>query len=125
MFFLIEITKGLRIHAFQYILIGFALLIYYTLLISISEQLGFNPSYWISAVSVTVLISLYSISLFKNKKLTGLLAFSLSAIYAFIFTIIQIETYALLVGSIGLFFILALTMYLTRKINWYRNQDTL
>lgn len=123
MFFLIEITQKLRIHAFQYILIGLALMIFYTLLLSVSEHLGFNPAYWISCISVTVLISLYSSTIFENKKLSYLLAGSLSLIYAFIFIIIQIETYALLVGSIGLFFILALTMYLTRKINWYGKEN--
>ncbi len=123
MFFLIEITQKIRIHAFQYILIGLALMLFYTLLLSVSEHLGFNISYWISYISVTVLISLYSFTIFESKRLSYLLAGSLSLIYTFIFIIIQIETYALLVGSIGLFFILALTMYLTRKINWYGKKN--
>jgi len=57
----------------------------------------------------------------NNKKMAVMLTGSLMVIYGFIFIIIQIETYALLVGSIGLFFILALTMYFTRKISWYRH----
>ena len=121
MFFLIEVTQKLKIHAFQYILIGLALLIFYTLLLSISEHLGFNLAYWISCLSVIGLISFYSSTVLSNKRLSYLLAGSLSMIYGFIFIIIQIETYALLVGSIGLFFILALTMYFTRKISWYRS----
>ena len=120
MFFLIEVTQKLRIHAFQYILIGLALMIFYTLLLSISEHLGFNIAYWISCVSVITLIAFYSGSVLSNKKLAYLLAGSLTLIYGFIFIIIQIETYALLVGSIGLFIILALTMVYTRKISWYR-----
>lgn len=120
MFFLIEVTQKLKIHAFQYILIGLALLIFYTLLLSISEHLGFNLAYWISCLSVIGLISFYSSTVLSNKRLSYLLAGSLSMIYGFIFIIIQIETYALLVGSIGLFFILALTMFFTRKISWYR-----
>lgn len=119
-FFLIEVTQKLRIHAFQYILIGLALMIFYTLLLSISEHLGFNIAYWISGISVIGLISFYSFSVLNNKRLSYLLAGSLSMIYGFLFIIIQIETYALLVGSIGLFVILALTMYFTRKISWYR-----
>ena len=120
MFFLIEVTQKLRIHAFQYILIGLALMIFYTLLLSISEHLGFNIAYWISGISVIGLISIYSLSVLNNKRLSYLLAGSLSMIYGFLFIIIQIETYALLIGSIGLFIILALTMYFTRKISWYR-----
>ena len=121
MFFLIEITQKLRIHAFQYILIGLALMIFYTLLLSISEHLGFNIAYWISCISVIGLIAIYARSVLANKKLASLLAGSLTVIYGFLFIIIQIETYALLVGSIGLFIILALTMFYTRKISWYRS----
>jgi inner membrane protein len=120
MFFLIEVTQKLRIHAFQYILIGLALMIFYTLLLSISEHLGFNIAYWISCISVIGLIAFYSSSVLSNKKLAYLLAGSLTMIYGFLFIIIQIETYALLFGSIGLFIILALTMFYTRKISWYR-----
>lgn len=120
MFFLIEVTQKLRIHAFQYILIGLALMIFYTLLLSISEHLGFNIAYWISCASVIGLIAFYSSSMLGNRKLSLMLASSLAAVYGFLFIIIQIETYALLVGSIGLFIILALTMYYTRKISWYR-----
>jgi len=120
MFFLIEVTQKLRIHAFQYILIGLALMIFYTLLLSISEHLGFNIAYWISCLSVIALITFYSSSILGKKKMAYMLASSLTAIYGFLFIIIQIETYALLVGSIGLFIILALTMYYTRKISWYR-----
>jgi len=121
MFFLIEVTQKMRIHAFQYILIGLALSIFYTLLLSISEHVGYNLAYLISAISVIGLIGFYSYSVLNNKKMAVMLTGSLIVIYGFIFIIIQIETYALLVGSIGLFFILALTMYFTRKISWYRH----
>lgn len=121
MFFLIEVTQKLRIHAFQYILIGLALLIFYTLLLSISEHVGFNFAYWISCIAVVGLISFYTSAVLSNKQMAYLLAGSLIIIYGFIFIIIQIETYALLVGSIGLFVILALTMNFTRKISWYRS----
>ena len=121
MFFLIEVTQKLRIHAFQYILIGLALMIFYTLLLSISEHVGFNLAYWISCIAVVGLITFYTSAVLSNRKMAYMLAGSLGAIYTFLFIIIQIETYALLVGSIGLFIILALTMYYTRKISWYRS----
>ncbi len=118
MFFLIEVMQKLRVHAFQYILIGLGLLLFYTLLLSVSEHWGYNLAYGVSGAAVIGLISLYSYSVLNKRSLAIMLAASLTAIYGFIFIIIQIETYALLVGSIGLFVILALTMYLTRKIRW-------
>ncbi|NJN26831.1 MAG: cell envelope integrity protein CreD [Cyclobacteriaceae bacterium] len=122
-FFLIEITQRYRIHPFQYILVGLTLLVFYTLLLSISEHLGYNAAYWISSLSVIALIASYAVSVLGNRRMASLLAASLLFIYSFIFIIIQIETYALLVGSIGLFVILALTMYFTRKISWYRMRE--
>jgi inner membrane protein len=119
MFFLIEVMHKLRVHAFQYILIGLGLLLFYTLLLSVSEHWGYNIAYGVSGTAVIGLISLYSYSVLNKKNLAMMLAVSLSVIYGFIFIIIQIETYALLVGSVGLFVILALTMYLTRKIKWH------
>jgi inner membrane protein len=80
-------------------------------------------AYWISCLSVIGLIAFYSAAVLSNKKMAVMLAASLSAIYGFLFIIIQIETYALLFGSIGLFIILALTMYFTRKISWYRTPN--
>jgi len=64
------------------------------------------------------LISLYSVSILKNKKFPIFIGLSLAALYGFIYVIIQLENYALLVGSIGLFTILAIVMYVSRKGEW-------
>lgn len=122
-FFIIEVTYKLRIHAFQYILIGLALLVFYTLLLSISEHAGYDIAYGVSALSVIALISFYATAILGKKRIAWLLAIALLAVYGFIFIIIQIETYALLVGSAGLFVILALTMYFTRHIKWYAHEE--
>jgi inner membrane protein len=90
------------------------------LLISISEHTNFNFAYAISGVAIVSIISLYSLSLFKKKKLTLLLLGVLTGIYGFLFVTLQMADYALLMGSIGLTLILAITMYSTRKINWYQ-----
>ncbi len=116
---LMEIIVKIRIHPFQYTLIGAALIIYYTLLLSFSEHIGFNLAYLISAVAVVVLISLYSLTFFRKIKVAGLLAFLLTLFYAYIFVITQQQDYALLLGSIGLFLIISVLMYVSRKINWY------
>jgi len=121
--FLVEITQKVRIHPFQYILIGAALIIYYTLLLSFSEHLGYNLAYLISSVSTVILISLYSTSFMKSTKLVLLLTFLLLAFYTFIFVIILQQDFALLLGSIGLFIIIGFLMYFSRKVKWY--QETL
>jgi inner membrane protein len=117
--FLIEITQRVRIHPFQYILIGAALIIYYTLLLSFSEHLGYNIAYIISSVVTVLLISLYSTTFFPNKKLSSLFSVLLILSYTFIFVIILQQDFSLLLGSIGLFIIISLLMYFSRKVKWY------
>jgi inner membrane protein len=117
-FFLIQSISKINIHIFQYSMIGIALIMFYTLLISITEHSSFSLAYAISGIAVVALITLYSVSILKNKKFPMFIATSLSVLYAFIFVIIQMEDYALLAGSIGLFFILAAVMYFSRKIDW-------
>ena len=117
-FFLIQSISKINIHIFQYSMIGIALIMFYTLLISITEHSSFSFAYLVAGASVIVMISLYSISILKDKKFPMFIGASLSVLYTFIYVIIQLEDYALLVGSIGLFFILAAVMYFSRKIEW-------
>jgi len=119
-FFLVEILNRRKIHPFQYTLVGLALILFYVLLISISEHTNFNTAYFISTFAIVTMVSLYSLSIFKMKKFTVILTTTLVAIYGFLFVTLQLEDYALLMGSIGLTIILGATMYFTRKINWYQ-----
>lgn len=117
-FFLIQMISKINIHIFQYTMIGLALIMFYTLLISITEHSSFKFAYLIAGLSVVVMITLYSASILKNRKFPMFIAASLSALYTFIYVIIQLENYALLAGSIGLFLILGAVMYFSRKIDW-------
>jgi inner membrane protein len=117
-FFLIQSISKIKIHIFQYTMIGLALIMFYTLLISITEHSSFLKAYIIAGIAVITLITLYSISILKNRKFPMLIAASLGFLYTFLYIIIQLENYALLVGSIGLFAILAAVMYFSRKIDW-------
>ena len=99
-------------------MIGLSLILFYTLLISITEHSSFSFAYFISSLMTIGLISLYSVSILKNKKFPIFIGLSLAALYGFIYVIIQLENYALLVGSIGLFTILAIVMYVSRKVEW-------
>lgn len=120
-FFLIQTMSKIHIHPFQYLMIGVALTMFYTLLISISEHSSYLKAYLIAGISVISLITLYSKSILKNSKFSFFTGASLTALYTFIFLIIQLENYALLVGSIGLFAILAGVMFASRKIDWENN----
>lgn len=117
-FFLIQSISKITIHPFQYLMIGIALTMFYTLLIAITEHSDFQKAYIIAGSSVVLLISLYSKSILKNIKFPVLIGVSLASLYTFIYVIIQLENYALLVGSIGLFLILAAVMFISRKIKW-------
>jgi inner membrane protein len=117
-FFLIQSISKINIHPFQYLMIGLALTLFYTLLIAVSEHSNFLKAYLIAGSSVIVLITLYSKSILKTFKFPLFIGLSLSALYTFIFVIIQLENYALLVGSLGLFIILSIIMYASRKIDW-------
>jgi inner membrane protein len=116
--FLTEVIRKQPIHVFNYILIGAAMIIYYTLLLSFSEQVGYNTAYLIASISTIALISVFILSLLKNGKATVLFATILSIFYAFIFVIIQLEDLALMIGSIALFIIIAVLMYFSHKVNW-------
>ncbi|GAA0873087.1 cell envelope integrity protein CreD [Gangjinia marincola] len=117
-FFLIQTMSGISIHPFQYLMIGLALTMFYTLLVSISEHSSFMKAYITAGIAVVLLITIYAKSILKNIKFPVFILCSLTALYSFIYVIIQLEDYALLVGSIGLFIILALVMFVSRKIDW-------
>ncbi len=121
-FLMIQIGSKIYIHPFQYVMIGLALVMFYTLLISISEHSSFLKAYVIAATAVLLLITVYSRFVLKGWKFPALIAFSLASLYGFIYVIIQLENYALLVGSIGLFTILAIVMFASRKIDWGGNK---
>lgn len=121
--FMVEIIRKIRIHPFQYALIGAALIIYYTLLLSISEHLGFNVAYWIATAATVMLVSWYARTFLHEASHTILFSLMLTVFYAFIFVIILQQDFSLLIGSIGLFLVIALLMYFSRKITWYKETD--
>lgn len=119
-YFFIEVLQKKRVHAVQYVLIGFALCIFYTLLLSISEYTSFSMAYSISALATILLIGIYTGSVFASRKTAFIFGSFQSLLYLFIFILIQLQDGALLAGSIGLFLILACIMYFSRRIEWYK-----
>ena len=118
-FFFVEVFQKVFIHPMQYLLVGLAIVLFYTLLLSISEHLSFNMAYLTAAGMTLLLITFYVIAILRSKAIGGMIASILTALYLFNFITIQQVDYALLIGSLGVFTILAIVMFFSRKIDWY------
>lgn len=118
LYFFIELFQKRSVHPIQYVLVGLALCIFYTLLLSISEYLDFNLSYTIAATATILLITFYTKSIFEKWSIAMLFGVFLTLLYSFIFILIQLQDGALVFGSVGLFILLAVVMYYSRKIEW-------
>lgn len=118
-FFLVEIFSGKAIHPIQYILIGLALIIFYSMLLALSEYILFQYSYLIAGSLVIGLITLYTKSIYKNRGIVLSISSMLILFYGFVYILLQLQDYSLLLGNIALFLILAAIMFFTRKINWF------
>jgi inner membrane protein len=118
-YFLFETRMRRRAHPAQYVLVGLAQLVFYLLLLSVSEVLGFNLGFALAAVATVLAISLYAGSVFRS---TGAMVVALgvfSALYSLIWVLMRMEDYALLAGSIASFLAIVATMWMTRNLDWY------
>jgi len=118
-FFFFEILLKKSIHPIQYTLVGFALTIFYLLLLSITEHLGFDKAYLISSIATISLIVVYTHFILKRIGASTLLLGLLSALFGYVFIILQMQDFALLAGAVALFVVLATVMLLSRNVNWY------
>jgi len=118
-FFLFEIVRARMLHPVQYVFVGFALCVFYLLLVSLSEHIGFDVAYAVAAVATTTLISLYSLFALGGRVDGATVGTSVALVYGFLYLLLRLEDYALLAGSVGLFITLSVVMLLTRKVNWY------
>lgn len=117
-FFLMDVIHHKSVHPFQYGLIGLALVLFYVLLLSFSEYIGFNFSYAIASIATIGLIGWFVKGILSSGRLSVFLSVILLFVYSYIFTILQLQDYALLIGSIGLFLTLAAIMHFSKKIQW-------
>ncbi|WPV68384.1 cell envelope integrity protein CreD [Chitinophaga sp. LS1] len=117
-FYFIELLQRLYVHPLQYILIGFALVLFYTLLIALAEQLNFGIAYLIASGMTIVLVTAYTASIFNNFRVGSGIGGVLVILYGAIYVILRAEDLSLLMGSLGLFIILAIVMFFSRKIKW-------
>jgi len=121
-YFIFEVTTGKRVHPAQYLLVGTAQIIFYLLLLSIAEKIGFDLAYLIAAGATVALLSVNAGWIFTSSSqgMKALAVFSL--LYALIYMLLRLEDDALLIGAIASFAAVAAAMYFTRKIDWYSSQ---
>ncbi len=120
-YFIFEALSGKRVHPAQYALVGVAQIIFYLLLLSLAEHLGFDLSYLIAGLATVALFTINTEWVFRSRKLAlrSLLVFT--TLYFFIYVLLRVEAFALLVGAIASFVAVAAAMYVTRNIDWYGN----
>jgi len=121
-YFFVEVFQKKNVHPIQYVLVGFALCIFYLLVLSISEYLPFVYAYLIAAAATVSIITVYTSGVFRSVRTGISFGAFLGLLHIFIYVLIRMQEGALLFGSIGLFVILSAIMYLSRKFDWYGQQ---
>jgi inner membrane protein len=116
----LEITRKEAIHIFHYFLVALGLILFFSLLNSLSEQLGFNAAYLISSLATILMISLFTGMLFREKKSALIVTGLLVVLYTFIFILLTLNDYAYLAGNIGLFLLLAVIMILSGRLELFK-----
>ena len=124
--FLFEMLIKAKIHPFQYILVGCSLCLFYLLLISLAEIVGFLWAYILAALPTITMIALYTQSITQHtaKPMGRLMALLLGVLYTYLYILLQLEDYSLLMGSVGLFAVLGGIMFISRQIDWYNDKQS-
>lgn len=117
-FFLAEVLKGTSVHPVQYGLVGLALAMFFLLLLSLSEHIGFTAAYLVSTVACVGLVTYYVVHVLDSRAQGAGFGVMLASLYALLYGILSSEDYALLMGSLLVFGILAVIMVLTRRVSW-------
>lgn len=119
-FLLCELTSSRRLHPIQYLLVGSALVVFYLLLLSLTEHFAFSVSYLAAAAATVLLVAGYARAILASRRLALTLLAWMSVLYGYLYVLLRLEDYALLAGSLGLFALLAAFMWLTRRLDWSR-----
>ena len=118
-YFLFEITSGARAHPAQYVLVGLAQTIFYLLLLAFAERMGFDAAFLIAAIMTVGLTAGYASSVFQSRQYGFRAVGVMSGIYGLIYVLLRAEENALLAGALASFTAIAVTMYMTRNLDWY------
>jgi inner membrane protein len=123
-FFLFDVTQGRAISGVAYTLVGLGLVLFFLLLLAFAEYLSFTPAYLLATVALVGLITSYSKAVLGSWARAGVIGAILTALYAYLYVLLQMDDYALITGSITLFLALAVLMYVTRNIDWSAGRTT-
>ncbi|MCF8222915.1 MAG: cell envelope integrity protein CreD [Bacteroidales bacterium] len=115
----LELSANRKIHLFHYFLVSLSLVLFFSLLTSLSEHIGFSPAYIVSSVATIGLLSAFSRSLFKKRKFVLIISGMLTLLYAFIYILLALNEFAYLAGNIGLFVGLAVLMWMSSRMNLF------
>ncbi|MEM7411531.1 MAG: cell envelope integrity protein CreD [Myxococcota bacterium] len=116
---LFEVLAGVRVHAVQYLLLGAAMSLFYLLLLALSEHTGVSFAYGVATAGIVTLIAGYAVAVL-GRRLRGLaMGGIVASLYGYLYVLLRNEDHALLVGSLGLFVVLAAVMWLTRRVDWF------
>ncbi|MDR0993312.1 MAG: cell envelope integrity protein CreD [Verrucomicrobiota bacterium] len=121
--FLLEVFTKRRIHPVPYILVGIGNIIFYLLLLALSEQIPFYTAYFVAASAVTVMLTLYSRSLLPSWSKTWYMGAVAVLSYVLLYAVLNVESYALLIGALCTFAVTAFIMFVTRKFDWYGHEN--
>lgn len=118
-YFIFEVTTGKRVHPAQYVLVGIAQIIFYLLLLSLAERLGFDAGFFIAGGATVTLLAANAGWVFASRVQAARAFAVFALLYTLIYTLLRLEDNALLIGAIASFAAVAAVMYFTRKIDWY------
>jgi len=123
-YFLFEVLSGVALHPLQYLMVGAALVLFFLSLVAFSEVLGFAAAYALSGLLVVAMIGLYTGAILKRRRWASLLGVMVTVLYSLIYLILNLEEAALLAGTLVLFAALGLTMFVTRRVDWFNARRT-
>ncbi len=115
---LFEVVVRRRVQSLQYLLVGAGMCLFYLLELSLAEHLGFTLAYSLASLAIITLSTAYCVAVLKSLERASIIGAVLVALYGYLYVLLKNQDYALLIGSIGLLFILALVMYITRHLEW-------
>ncbi len=118
-YFLFEVIVGVRVHPAQYILIGLAQSIFYLLLLAFSERIGFTGAFLVSAGATIAATAGYAGAVFGHRKYIARAGLVFALVYGLLYSLMRMQDFALMIGALASFIAIAMTMYLTRNMNWY------
>ena len=116
---LVEVLAGVRVHPIQYLMIGAGLCIFYLLELSLSEHISFPAAYTVATTAIIAMVTAYSLAILRRAQRAAVVGAGVAGLYGYLYVLLTNEDYALLIGSIGLFVLLAAIMLVTRRVDWY------